>query len=238
MNRERLEKWRIGIFVFGLVLILLAFLMFEPSMKEVTARHWFAWFDLTVVYAIVFGSVLFTTGIRRMRTERFIGLGIEWSAIIIYALCSLILIFGSFMELLPLAAAVLIQGAALFLLLLSGFYANLTVRHAAEVNAAQEDLLNPILELRAAAKTLALKAQSLPPDYKNAADKLCRISEELAYLTPVQKKQAYALEDQILAGLKSLSAMLPDEGGVVSSAFLKQADAVLFMIAQRKQLLN
>ena len=235
------------LFVFGMLILILAFLFLIPFASNSSLVTLFATIDAAVLYTVALGPVLLggvfealSSGRRVTPSIGFVGIG-AW----IYILASIAVIAVLIIHKdPPINVLLVVQLAALFVLGVSAVVGRQVNDQVEAVETAEQAILYPIKEVRSAAEQLAIKvsAQSLPEGEasRQLVQDVQKLADELRYISPSTAPEAASLDNGILSYVNALSACL-GTGAVGPSQVQSASELVrdaLTLVARRKAIRN
>lgn len=235
---------RVGLFIFGLCVVVLALVALPTRASADSAVLLFTTIDAVMLYVILFAPLLVVERVQELSEGRIVSMGIVWRATIPYALLSLGVMYGAnSMPHPPLALLCVVQLAGLFGLALALFFGGAAENHIGDVERHEVMVRSSVSRLRGKSEELVAVAThaglSQADDTQELAVLTGRIADELRYMTSVPTDEAMGLERHIAANLERLQACIHSDMGRAEVTDAKRlAEDTLVTIAQRRAMHN
>jgi len=239
--RDSSQAAKTGIFILGLLIVCLAAYWLLPWIPGGIQNRVFVAVDLVALYLVVFIPTMLQPGLGRSSTGRIASWGVMAWGIGLYAAFTLVIVILACTTLfLATRLLIILQLVGVFLLAGVLYFASSARDHADAVESNEATLMRNVEHLRSTAQVAAIDASTLGDDYEQAKQKIQTISEDLRYLSPVDTDQAYMMEDQIFQAMGDLSNLLyaARSGTARPQELSRKADDVLYLVRQRKALIN
>lgn len=244
MIRSNSTLLRVGLFVLGLCVVVLALVALPTRAFADPMVLMFTTIDAVALYVVLFAPLLVVDRIQDLSAGRIVSMGIVWRATVPYALLSLgVMYMANTMARPPLALLCAVQLAGLFGLALALFFGGEAEEHIQDVEHHEVIVRSSVTRLRGKSEELVAAAAhadlSQEDDTRELAVLVGRIADELRYMTPVQTDEAMGLERHIAANLERLQACIhSDMGGAEVADAKRLAKDTLATIAQRRAMHN
>ena len=205
------------ILTFGLIVIFVAYLMFG-SPPPISGRETYLWTNIVLIYlAIMLPTFLYTLRKdnidRRMLPTMFI-----WFGVFAYLGVGSLLIVLVMMSVLLIKIAMIIQMVLAFAFAIMLYVVFFAGSFIANVGIKEKHSLHRVTLIKDKARFLK-KQYASDGTEKNKA--LSRLMENLIFLSPVDKSEAYSLEEEILAQLDGMELALEKDGADCESYIKK-----------------
>ena len=192
------------ILTFGLAVIFVAYLMFG-STSPMSARETYLWTNIVLIYlAVMLPAFLYT--IRKDNfTGRVLPMMFIWFGIFTYLGIGSILIVLVMMSIILVKIAMIIQMITAFAFIVMLYVAFFAGSFITKVATQEKHTLHRISLIKDKAKFLQKQYAS---DGTAKQKEMFRLMENLIFLSPVDKHEAYSLEEEILAELDRMELAL------------------------------
>jgi len=205
------------ILTFGLAVILVAYLMFG-SPSPMSGRETYLWTNITLIYLVIMLPAFLYTLRKDNFSKRIIPAMFIWFGIFGYLGVGTILIVLVMMSILLVKIAMMIQmimAFAFFIMLYVAFFAGSFI---ANVATKEKHSLHRVTLIKDKARFLQKQYASDGTEKQKA---LSRLMENLVFLSPVDKSEAYSLEEEILRELDGMQLALEKDGADCESYIKK-----------------
>lgn len=223
----------------GELLIFIGF-YFILTPEHRTKISWLNWAVISIIFALnYFGSrVMFTT--KDKFEERIPALGPFGVICIVYSLIALFVMYLFQLYHLTFKIQLLVHLILLFLVGISIIIIKNSVLFVKQHQENESSLSSRILKIREELNLMCTNMDKNPKE-DSVQKKLCKLRDSFRYLTPVEKAEAYELENQILGLIHKLQTeenqnfLLKNEENEEIQSILNKLEILL---NQRKTLIN
>lgn len=245
MNNSQLSQIvRTILFAAGFGITLMAIILLAPFSPNSQAGTFVA-VDLLMLYVMVFMPLLMGAQLERLSGGRIVALGIYWYALAAYAALTLFLVYlANTSSDVPVRILVVLQLAAMFVLMFATYLSSVTHGHIDTVEQASQNQRVSIEWLRTLADQLRLSTSQLAglniPRAAELTEITASIAEDLRYLSPVSNATAVSLENSIAANL-DMMLQLTETSDIGTQTITQACEMGLQtkgLIAQRKAVLS
>jgi len=236
MSKKELKLFRSLIFLFGLVIIAVAY--FSAPIKE-DIQKWrvnYLWISIAASYIAIFFPLFFPPRDTDSSGGAFISGGMYYISDGVFAAVSILLAIlvnnGAFLSLFwPL----LLQGILFFFFLIQVYLCVLTAEHISSVSRMENQKKASVTDLRQYSQMLSITASSLGSDNAELKKELDAICNELRYLSPSDNATAKNIVRKLFLALQEISED-PIFTSREASNFnaMKKAAEISLLIKQRK----
>lgn len=189
------------VFIFGAVILALAFFLLAPLFVNSPADYCFSCISVSLVYIMYFLPFFVGSMNSDIATLAVSGT-IYYRGVVAYTVVSVVNIILTFL-ILPLPLSIVIQGVALFILLIRIFAALFTKSHIEYATSSEEQTKSLVMELRSKAARLISLTAGL--DRSNAVRvRAEKLAEDMRYLSPGTTAQARELERKLITVLDTI----------------------------------
>lgn len=201
MKKSELSITGLIVFIFGALVLVVAWILLSPFFPDTQDKFTFSCISVLLVYGLYF-LPMFLAPFRGDPAGIAVSGTVYYKGVSGYTLVSAANIFFLF-RFFPLAVSIVIQCAALFVLLIWAFMALFSKAHVDSSLQAEESKKSMLMDLRDKAKRLAAMTSGLE---KNAPARVLaeKIAEDMRYLSPSDTSAARDLERRLLAKLDAI----------------------------------
>lgn len=229
---------------FGITMLVLALLVpFYPSFAAAS----FTIVNLLVLYSLIFAPMLLDELMPRLTGGRIVSLGIYATALVLYGLLTVFLVFqANAQPFPPMRLLFIVQLVALFVLMFALYVSGETAEHIDTVDQMSQSERSSIEWLRSLSGQLVLSTSRLDgssiPRIAELASLAESMADDLRYLSPLNSPQAASIESSIATNLDAMNRLMSASSDDISPQTLDQAYGLALqtkdLIAQRKSMLN
>lgn len=215
MNKKQLNIFKIILFIFGFAVIVVAFFIVNHPLQEdgLLANQKFFLINLCIIYFVFFCPFFFSSiSTKNIDSKITPTVGI-WISVLLFDIIAIIFSILVLNEILKINLAVIIELALVFICGIFIYFGYFSGNHIANVQAAEEQSLNKIGEVKNAFEMLNLKADTWNDDLVEQKTKVKKLCDDVKYLSPVDTDNAAKLEQKliIVANVLAESNFLPTE---------------------------
>lgn len=238
MLKTALSFCRTLLFLFGLALILLAYVLLGASAEKTPAMI-YMWCVIPIMYLILFCPLFFS----HITTKNFSGkiptFPVVWISIITFLATSLVLILLVQKQILNYKYGILFHAVMLFLFFINVYFAYFSSEHIHSVAAQESQISNQLDAIKKLIRVVDLKAANLPDSFDVCKKMLSKIADEVQYLSPINSSEAAKQENRILTAISNADAAceLITSGSTSTELFTICTD-IQNLVMQRKLLIN
>ena len=234
MDRKQLGIFKFLIFLFGFVVIALAYHLLGPIAKdkELTNIDKFLWINICLCYAIFFIPLFFSSITTKTIDTKITSTVHIWISTSFFVFITLILIVCVKIEKIDLKYAVIAECVLLFLLSIFVYFGYFAGTHIGEVQAAERKSLAKIGEVKNAFEMLNLKAGTLSDEFREQKAKLAQFCDDVRYMSPVDTEQAADIEMKMIIAANVISS------STLSAQELDPKIAELELLIKQRKLLR
>ncbi len=220
--------WKRVLCASGMAVLLLAFKILDFGFPD-KASGYLAYVICELVYFGWFAPFVLNLNDNKGTGNLFIGEGIYYKGILVYTICSLVIVGGTWIGLFSFKLALVLALASLVLLGMYIYLSFSSAEHIYAVKESQDALTSNLAELKRAVSSLtaSLDAYERNDDVRHEVDNLC---SNLRYLSPSKDPEARNLEIEMLTMIKDLGNAGDDD------TILRQIARVNKMFKQRKMI--
>ncbi len=208
--------------------------------RELTRTDTFMWISIALMYLVFFLPFFFSAITISNFSVKIPRLSLIWSGILLYIICSTVIILLHVpFSLISFNAAVIVQAIVLFLFFIIVYFAFLTSSHVSSVAAEEADKQQYLNRIKPKAQSLSLSVDKLSSEYGNAQKMLKQIFDDINYIYPVNGSAGSELELKIFNSLDSLSKLCDNIlSGSHTADLAPEAEKLQRFVNERKMLRN
>ena len=230
MDRRSSDNFRIALFIFGAVIIILASILVPLRMLLLTTRI-FVWIAVFVMYLVIATPFIAPLLHSDKLDALFTGGIIYARGACVYLILSILILFAAITGTFRIGILYLFQLTALFVLILYLYLSLGAASFTSGVQKYEKDKSADLDKVKSEAKMLSTSLSGMDPDI---CTKMGKIAEDIRYISPSDDGRARNLEVQMLDLLDEMNDrrnMEPFD----KAAFRKYLDQLQALTAQRKK---
>lgn len=200
MNKKQLGIFKTLLFVFGFIIVGVAFYIANYPLPEegLSDVKKFFWADLCVCYFIFFIPFFFSSITQKNIDTKITSTVHIWICVIPFELVSIILAILVLNEVCPIKAAILIELILFFICGIFVYFGYFAGNHIGNVQAEEAASLSKINEFKSAFSMLNLKTDMWASELYEQKTKVKKLCDDVKYMSPVDTDQAQALETKLI----------------------------------------
>lgn len=215
MNSKQLNLFRILLFVGGLVLVGIGFLIFNYPLPEegLSAAQKFFWVEMVLCYLVFFIPFFFNSITTKMIDTQLIPTMNIWFGVIFFEIVAIPLAFLALNEIVSIGVSVFIELIIFIIAAIFIYFGYLTGNHIGKVKGREELSLSKIAELKSSFEMLNLKTDMWNDDLRNQKEQIKKLCDDVRYLSPVDTEMSVKLEMKLIvaANIIAESSISPSE---------------------------
>ena len=215
MNSKQLNIFKTILFIFGLAVVEIAFVIVNYPMPEegLSSIQKFFWLEIVVCYLVFFVPFFFNSITTETIDTKITSTVNIWISVIIFEIVAIAFAILTLNEVVNMRISILVELIVFFMAAIFVYFGYFAGNHIKNVQTQEDRSLNKILELKTAFEMLNLKTDMWScelNDQKKAVKKLC---DDVRYMSPVDTEIASRIEMKLIisANVLTESILTPAE---------------------------